>query len=76
VRDNTFIFTAYKIWDWFRNAGITILDWPPYSPDLNPIEHMWKKLKEIIDQYFPEISRNTGKSEADLEHLGNIIQAI
>ena len=20
---------------------ITRLDWPPYSPDMNPIEHMW-----------------------------------
>jgi hypothetical protein len=34
---------------------------------------MWKKLKEIIDQYFLEISRRIGEKEVDLEHLGNII---
>ena len=28
--------------------GIPLVDWPPYSPDLNPIEHAWAKLKERI----------------------------
>ena len=27
------------------NAGATIWDLPPYSPDLNPIEKMWSKVK-------------------------------
>jgi hypothetical protein len=36
---------------------------------------VWKKLKEIVDQYFPEISRGAGESETDLERLGSAIQA-
>ena len=28
-------------------AGHTILFLPPYSPDLNPIEHTWAQLKAI-----------------------------
>ncbi|CAN5433347.1 hypothetical protein BH09SUM1_BH09SUM1_27940 [soil metagenome] len=29
-------------------AGARILDLPPYSPDLNPIEKMWSKLKAYL----------------------------
>ncbi|MDR2520299.1 MAG: transposase [Eubacteriaceae bacterium] len=31
-------------------AGIHVLYLPPYSPDLNPIEIMWAKLKEILNE--------------------------
>jgi len=30
------------------NKGVTVLFLPPYSPDLNPIEMMWSKLKAIL----------------------------
>jgi transposase len=73
MQDNASIHTTHKVKDWFRNAGIKILPWPLYSLDLNLIEHVWKKLKEIIDFYFLEISRSTGDSEVDLERLGSVI---
>jgi hypothetical protein len=75
MQDNTSIHTTYKIRYWFRDASIIVLDWPPYSSDLNPIEHVWKKLKEMVDQHFPEISRGIGEREIDLERLGCAIQA-
>jgi transposase len=31
-----------------ENAGASVLDLPPYSPDLNPIEKMWAKLKQLL----------------------------
>lgn len=31
-----------------RAAGATVLYLPPYSPEFNPIEKAWAKIKEII----------------------------
>jgi len=31
-----------------RSAGASILFLPPYSPEWNPIEKVWAKLKELV----------------------------
>ncbi|KAM4055516.1 DDE superfamily endonuclease [Hirsutella rhossiliensis] len=33
---------------WVEENRVDLVDWPPYSPDLNPIENVWKLLKESI----------------------------
>ena len=48
MQDNAPIHTANIIKNWSDGHGIPLVDWPPYSPDLNPIEHAWAKLKERI----------------------------
>jgi putative transposase len=35
-----------------RRLGIRLLYLPPYSPDLNPIEFIWKSIKRIISLTF------------------------
>jgi len=42
--------------------------WPPYSPDLNPIESHWKMLKAKIDRVLPEL-KGMGNSQATMDLL-------
>ncbi len=36
----------------FAARGIYPIQWPPFSPDLNPIESVWDDMKDYIEDYY------------------------
>lgn len=38
-----------------RSRGITVIFWPPFSPDLNPIERVWHLMKNYLQDNYPEV---------------------
>jgi transposase len=41
---------AKLVMDWTRNNHVQVLDWPGNSPDLNPIENLWKIMKDKVQK--------------------------
>ena len=37
--------------EWFADNQFKMLDWLPYSPDLNPIEHLWDALEHAVHKH-------------------------
>jgi transposase len=59
LQDNASVHTSHVVKEFLSEFstenGVTILDWPPYSPDLNPIENVWHILKEAVYKKSPEL---------------------
>ena len=53
MQDNALVYTSHVVQKWLgdfsKENQIELLDWPAYSSNLNPIENIWKLLKDAIN---------------------------
>lgn len=71
-QDNAGIHTAGEVQEWFEEHGIHVVEWPPHSPDLNPIEHVWRMLKDAVNRNHPHLV-GSGRSKVALEDFQRAI---
>ena len=50
-QDNDPKHISKKAKRWMEDNGINVLHWPPQSPDLSPIEHLWNHTKKELSKH-------------------------
>ena len=70
-----FIHTVGTIKNWFDENVIPLVDWPPYSPDLNPTENNWVKLNGRIYMHHSDLASFDGTKEELKEQFHKMVEA-
>lgn len=66
VWDNAAIHKSKLLEKLVTEAGHKMVFLPPYSPDLNPIEHKWQELKHNLASYY----------DSTIDFLDNLINQV
>ena len=73
IQDGARYHTSQAMQDFFKAhaARLTIAQLPSYSPDFNPIEHLWKKVKKEAThlKYFPDFVQLQAEVDRALLHF-------
>ncbi len=65
-QDNAKPHTAAITTAWLCSRQVQVLNWPACSPDLSPIENIWRIIKQ---------RKNTSKTTTNSSEAGNLYQA-
>lgn len=72
--DNARYHTSKMVKDAAAREGVTILDWPSQSPDLNPIENLWAQMKTAVGKMGNRLAKREKMESFVLAEWGRIAQ--
>ena len=92
MQDGAPCHKAKSVMQWLKDHDVSVLEWVGQSPDANPIENAWTKLKSIIRRYpaasnldeltknikrgWRELGRDTAYLQKLTDSMSNRVEAI
>ncbi|KAL0840909.1 hypothetical protein ABMA28_014708 [Loxostege sticticalis] len=74
MHDNARPHSAHLVNAYIQDVGITRMEWPARSSDLNPMEHLWDELRRCVKQRSPAAATLRELRSALVEEWSNIDQ--
>jgi transposase len=70
------IHTAANVKAWFAPYDMVLENLLPYFPDLNPIEHVWRRLKAKAQDMHPDLKATPCRPRAVQERRSEVLQKV
>lgn len=63
-------FLSRTVLTWMSSKNLQLMEvWPPQSPDLNPVEHVWDLLDDRLEEYKPKNLESMQIQAIDVQNL-------
>jgi DDE superfamily endonuclease len=84
VTNNTFVFMqdnapchkVMAVLEFLEENHVPVMEWPPQSPDLNPIENLWVQFKAAFHERFLTMFNHPSKSLEARYRYGEVLQQV
>ena len=63
MQDNAPCHSSKLCRQYFREKQLSVMEWPPYSPDLNPIENLWSDFKTRFHKHFLNLKAHVSSAQ-------------
>jgi hypothetical protein len=73
MQDNASGHAAADTIEDLRERGIITVEWPPFSPDLNPIETVWNWMKDWIQSHYGHLTCSYNRLREIVQEAWNTI---
>jgi hypothetical protein len=74
--ETTRVHHAAYVKKWVERMRIDLEDHPSFSPDLNPIEHIWVHPKRALHKRYPDIANTPGNLETVKYRLAEVLPEV